>query len=420
MNEIRDLIIGIDFGKEYSQICYYDRKAGEPVSVPVKVGSSQVEIPACICKRAGQSEYYIGLEAEYFAREKDGVLLDNLYEISQQEKLIRLADEEKEPAEYLAVYLKGLLKFLGVMEIVKNTRALVITTPFLDPIQVGNWKKACTLVGFPSEKCYLMDYEESFFYYVFTQKKEIWNRNIAWYSFQGNTVTFRCFEMKPGDSPIQIRLTDPVSRELPVENSVRDAAFTRFIRDTIGTEVISSVHMNGIGFDQEWAYESVKLLCYQRRKVFYGNNLYARGACAAGMERKELKNLKSYRYMSHSLVVSNVGMEMRVMGAPAYYPLIQAGKSWYECQASCELILDDTEELIFSVTEQDGEKRKISMPLPGLPKRPNKTTRLSLELEYISEKECRITVKDQGFGDLYPSSGKVWKETTMWQGGGTA
>ena len=30
MNETRDLIIGIDFGKKYSQICYYDRKAEEP------------------------------------------------------------------------------------------------------------------------------------------------------------------------------------------------------------------------------------------------------------------------------------------------------------------------------------------------------------------------------------------------------
>ena len=44
MNETRDLIIGIDFGKEYSQICYYDRKAEEPRSLPVKVGSSQFEI----------------------------------------------------------------------------------------------------------------------------------------------------------------------------------------------------------------------------------------------------------------------------------------------------------------------------------------------------------------------------------------
>ena len=30
MNETKDLIIGIDFGKKYSQICYYDRKGEEP------------------------------------------------------------------------------------------------------------------------------------------------------------------------------------------------------------------------------------------------------------------------------------------------------------------------------------------------------------------------------------------------------
>ena len=29
MNEIRDLLIGIDIGKEYTLICYYDRKADE-------------------------------------------------------------------------------------------------------------------------------------------------------------------------------------------------------------------------------------------------------------------------------------------------------------------------------------------------------------------------------------------------------
>ena len=42
MNETRDLIIGIDFGKEYSQICYYDRKADEPRSLPVKVAAASL------------------------------------------------------------------------------------------------------------------------------------------------------------------------------------------------------------------------------------------------------------------------------------------------------------------------------------------------------------------------------------------
>ena len=56
----------------------------------------------------------------------------------------------------------------------------------------------------------------------------------------------------------------------------------------------------------------------------------------------------------------------------------------------------------------------IGMRLPGLPKRPNKTTRLDVKLQYISQDECEIMVTDLGFGEMFPSSGKVWKETTRW------
>lgn len=42
MNETKDLIIGIDFGKEYSQICYYERKADEPALTSGKGGQQSV------------------------------------------------------------------------------------------------------------------------------------------------------------------------------------------------------------------------------------------------------------------------------------------------------------------------------------------------------------------------------------------
>ena len=61
MNEIRDLIIGIDIGKEYTQICYYDRKAEEdPFIFPSKVGASQYEAPGCICYRTDHGDYCVG------------------------------------------------------------------------------------------------------------------------------------------------------------------------------------------------------------------------------------------------------------------------------------------------------------------------------------------------------------------------
>ena len=64
--------------------------------------------------------------------------------------------------------------------------------------------------------------------------------------------------------------------------------------------------------------------------------------------------------------MADVGMEMRVMGSPTYYPLIEAGNNWYDSKASCEFILDDTEELVFIVsTYHRPEKRRVGMMLPA-------------------------------------------------------
>ena len=67
MNEIRDLIVGIDFGKEYSQICYYDRKGDEARSLSMKAGGNQYEAPCILCWRPEQKDYCVGLEADYLS-----------------------------------------------------------------------------------------------------------------------------------------------------------------------------------------------------------------------------------------------------------------------------------------------------------------------------------------------------------------
>ena len=52
------------------------------------------------------------------------------------------------------------------------------------------------------------------------------------------------------------------------------------------------------------------------------------------------------------------------MGSPAYYPLIESGSNWYECSASCELILDDTSELVFVVSiPEETEKKRVAWHL---------------------------------------------------------
>ena len=117
MNEIRDLIVGIDFGKEYSQICYYDRKGDEARSLSMKAGGNQYEAPCILCWRPEQKDYCVGLEADYFVREKGGVMIDDVYGICEKSDSVLVEGQELAPWEILAQFLQGMLKFLGVAEL---------------------------------------------------------------------------------------------------------------------------------------------------------------------------------------------------------------------------------------------------------------------------------------------------------------
>ncbi|MBQ1311609.1 MAG: hypothetical protein IIY55_07145 [Blautia sp.] len=419
MNEIRDLIVGLDFGREYTQICYYDRRAQEMRSLSLKAGASQYEAPTALYRRADAGEFMAGPDTGYFAEQHGGELISDLYELSGQREGILFDGEKLEPWNLIAHFLKGMLRFLGVADIQRNIKCLAITTEDLTPVRVRNFRAALKEMGFGEEQCILLDYAESFYYYAMTlpQKKEILNRSVGWYDFMDNLVLFRrMYVAGSATRPVVVKLDRAVKGTLPENEEDKDDAFCKFIQRTLGNDPFSSIQLTGRGFDQSWAKQSVKMLCFQKRKVYSGNNLYARGACCAAKERCEDRALRGFQFLSKALVNQEVGMEMRIMGSDACYSLISAGRNWYECHKTLELLLDGTQELAFTVSTLGGaDKRRVAMPLPGLPERPPKTTRLLLEMEYVSPEECIITVTDLGFGELFPSSGKVWRETVRWQ-----
>ena len=386
MNEIRDILIGVDFGREVSQICYYDRKRQEPAEVSMKVGANLFENSTCVCCWGKNQEWSIGLEAEYFAREREGFLVENLFELCEEDQGVQVGEQYMEAWELAAVYIQGLIRFLGSMEPVKNTKCLAITVQRLNGKMVKNLQKACESLGFQKEQVLLMDYSESFYYYAYCQRPDFRSRNVGWFDFKGNEVSFRKLFASMSGKVTLVKLGDSVRAAIGEDPKDRDFDFYQFLVNTLENDLYSSIYITGEGFDQEWAKpRSIPLLCRQQRKVFQGNNLFVKGACYGAKEQLEDKKLKGFLYMGDALVKMNVGMEMQVMGTPAYHILIEAGRNWYDCQADCELILDGREDLTFLVMGMDeSSSKKVKMKLPGLPKRPNKTTRLHLHMEYTA------------------------------------
>ena len=414
MNEVRNIIVGFDLGEKVSQLCYYDRREGEPVSLPMKVGSGQYTFPNCLSKKPGEEEWHFGLEVEYFVSQQEEIYLDNLYELCSNERTVTVDGQERQTGELLGIFIGSALRILGVPDPIKSISGLMITTPKLTKAMVENIRIACEYMGFSRKRCFLQDYEESFYYHTLYQKMEIWSRNVALFTFDQDEVAFSKLVMDKKTKPVQVSVKRGKRVTLHQDAVARDFDFYELIQESIGNEVFSSIFLVGEGFDREWAVRSVPLLCRHQRHVFYGNNLFAKGACYGAKEKVEERNLKGYLYAGNDMVRLNVGMDMMVFGTPAYHSLISAGVNWYEAVGDCELLMDDTEELTFVVSNMENtRKERYSMTLPGLPKRPPKATRLHLHLEFESANRCKIDVEDMGFGEMYPSSGLKWQETMV-------
>ncbi len=51
-----------------------------------------------------------------------------------------------------------------------------------------------------------------------------------------------------------------------------------------------------------------------------------------------------------------------------------------------------------------------NIPLTGMPKRPERMTRLFVELQFLDEHHFVIMIHDRGFGEFYISSDRIWEK----------
>ena len=414
MNEVRNIIVGFEMGEKTSQICYFDRTEGEPVSLSVIAGQSQYAFPTCISKKRGEAVYHYGVEAEYFAAHQDEILIDRLLERCLLEEPVQVEDQMVKPSSLAAIFLGQALGMLGANKQTKNISGIMVTVPRLTRPLVENLREAFQILQFPAGRCFLQTYDESFYYYTISQKPEFWSRKVGLFTFEGDEVAFRCLDVNRQVRPAEAFVKAGKRAGLSLDKEQRDVDFCKMIQESFGSEMYSGVFLVGSGFDREWAVRSVPMLCKNHRHVFYGNNLYCKGACYGAREKVEGRQVKDLVYRGEDIVTGMLGMEMLVSGVHTYYPLVEPGIHWYEAKKEFEILLEDTADLVFLAGEpKSAQLQRYSMSLPGLPHRPPKATRLRISLEFESLSRIHIRVTDLGLGELFPASGLEWNETLV-------
>ena len=388
--DTRRIIVGIDLNKTQPQICYFEQSTQDTQTAPMKIGSENASFQDI-------------LETAEVLAEDSGLP----------------ADKREEMMRYLVTQatdlLVGALSTLGIDNPEEQIEGMMITAEKLSRPLVSVIRAMFRKLGLGNERAFLQDYRESFYYHTLYQKSELWNRNVGFFRFSSRDVTFFSMSMDRMTRPITVKIDEGITIHLSEDRKKWDEQFYNMANASLRQNMYTSIFLMGETFDKAWAARSTSLLCKGGRKVFVVDNLYARGACYAARDKVCGKRLGEYLYLGEDLIRQNIGMEMIVQGTPTFYPLISAGVNWYETEKTCECILEEAPELIFILSGmEDGLRRFSKMQLTGMPPRPPKASRVRLHLSYASPKQCVIEVEDLGFGEFFPSSGKVWRE--IWEG----
>lgn len=417
MSEERTLLVGVDLCEDVSQITCFNAVTFESESIGVNGDIDKCMIPTVLFYKRETGDWTYGEEAYQWNREQDGILVKGLLDKASRNDRVMIDGREYEPEFLIEKFLKRLLGLLK-MEHPNNTiRSLVVTVREKNMLLIQRIYEALQNLGISKVRANVQSHEQCFVNYAMNQPKELRVSDMVLFDFDDVGLKYYQISVNRRTEPHTVLLKKrDFSEILPYqmlldESNMENAAylFESLAQNALHKQIVSTVYVTGKGFQGNWCKEVLKKLCLGRR-VFAGQNLYAKGAGYAARESVGEGKLKEYLYLGEEMVPVNISMPLFANGVEQDCLLVEAGTAWYNAATTVSFIPDGEIEieLIFEhVTEQQAEHHFIS--LDGL-WNINRKTRVEMTIDFLDVNTCVVRVNDRGFGDMIPSSNRVWEK----------
>lgn len=359
-----------------------------------------------------EQTYYIGIDLD----DTCAVVSYYLKGMKEPETLSPVAGSEKyqipvegslRTKENLVAIFKKLLLMASRLGNPALPDCLAVTIGNLDPETAHLIGQAVAELGLPKEDLLLFDRRECFYYYVYSQKEELFLHDVMLFDYREEMVRSCFMHRNMRTVPQTIEIT---GQAYQMEGEPSDAMFAAFAKSFLDGKICSSVFLTGDGFEGEWMKQSLVVLC-RGRKAFIGKNLYAKGACYGAIVRRGQVSWP-YLYLGENEMKINVGIRARVHGEMGYDTLIEGGESRYEASGECEAVLKHTDEIEVWIQHlTSGKEKHETLKLTDLSGGAEAVTRIRIEARPRTDCEVELTVRDLGFGEIRKSHDQTWSYT---------
>lgn len=424
------LYLGLDLSPEYTQLSYYNTDTHEPESVYHKEAKDTYMLPNVMFYSAyhkklgdGQDGCYrfidlsgwcVGAKASACRFEENGVVVDRIYQRTLKGEHVDVGGRSYKAGELLVklmvLHIKQFTDDIGAFVIKK----LTVTVADTDLRLIQAVRGLRTALRLSEDEFSIVSHMDSGLCYIFAQPEPLRNNSVGLFDFGREGLNFYRIDLTR-KYPLIVR-TEHVNYgdRLSMKRFGRsfedmDEAFADIVKDAMSQVFISSVFLTGVGFADNWMKQSAALLC-QGRRVFVGQNIYTKGACYRALGGVYTESLERYFIDTEHTVKTNIGINL-MDEKRTFWPIAFGGSEWFNTRGRAEVFPDETRRI--QMVYQDilsEDKWSETIEIHGLPARPRKTTKLSIEIEYYGADKGAIVIRDMGFGCLYPTTNKIYRK----------
>jgi hypothetical protein len=415
--EQRNLLVGYDLCDDFSGISCFNPKTFEPESICIGKDGNKFLIPTVVGVNKGTKEWVYGEEAIALEKEGNGVIVSNLLEKVRLGEEVTVLGTIFNPVTLLEKFLKKTLLLLKTYYPSNNIQKIVITVKKLDKKLISGIYTALMSLGIEKDRAFIQSHNQSYEYYALSQPKELWMNDVGLFDFDEEGLFYSQISIARNTpqnivSTTNKDFTEILSYAMLLEESEEriSSVFLNIAKSVLHKQIISTIYVTGKGFEGDWSNDALIELCKGKR-IFKGNNLYTRGACFAARELADNPKLNEFIFLGDEMVKYSLALQGYFNAKSSEIMLMKGTSNWYDVDEKLYVILD--EEDCITVTLRDAwnrDKRIETLKLDGIPKRPNKTTRIEIRLKCLNSTTVILTAKDQGFGEFYPSSHRIWEK----------
>ncbi|MDD6572593.1 MAG: DUF5716 family protein [Thermoflexaceae bacterium] len=408
MAEENRLIVGMDLSNDCIQASYLIDGMKEPESVILGFASQTYHIRTEGYKKKGENKWAFGDTGKKYFEDGEYLKIDNIMEKVAEGEPVEIDGEQYMPADLLECLFRFVLReSVRVTDIEKVSKVAVCVDRFgkklLDSI--------CSVLermSFEKEDILLLNRTESFVYYALSAGEELYKRGVGLCDFDGTKLNYSYMNYANLENKTIVMVDTQKAKVTASGEKAVDAELAGIAARLMNNMAMSSVYLTGDGFETyEHLDEFVKAAC-NRKRAFIGQNLYAKGAAWGAFEYFYGGNFKNRVLACEDRILADFDIDIVEREKPKIYRAVRVGTNWYMAGRKLRFIVNDAKEITIHVKPIEKKPdQDIVISLDEFPKRPDRMTKLMMEIDFSSASQCRLSLKDMGFGDFYKSTDKI-------------